>query len=441
MWQFEVLWTFYRKRNSTCMELNCFKCGQLIQSLDWENNNVKQLSVGLAHDECPNKILISNCPESMNKDLLYKLFSPYGAIMDHSITDGYGLIEYDNRESIQSAIDAMNNFEMGQHKLSVQMYIKDNKQISIIKPEEPAANLQPIQLYIYTKQQLTNFNAREISSLLVPKSKIYKKIYKQWMQLTIKHKQEVIEFIYHSKINEPNNAFTFNFIQIPDYLKKMLIFKKDIDAARYVKNQPRPKKLPSHHIIIVWGYIRNIEKKINYRRKSFIIPSTIIEICFNYYISMFIAMKIFCIEENEKLIEFQLSKGKILTQTMIVPAKYRTNIKNINNCVCIPDLMSTDLPHLQHFLDPNISYYGIFGNDMSDQSVNTFILREKINEVDHYYMSFKSPNNLQNFKNKYAKYIFCEQYGIIASDWKGLYQLKLKDINGTENYKFTKIYS
>eukprot|EP01084_Bolivina_argentea_P205123 350457_1 len=407
------------------MDVHCEYCAQPIEPTDWENNNVKQLSIGLVHTECPNKILISNCPQKISKDLLHKLFSPYGIILDISINDKYGLIEYDNKQSIQSAINSMNGFEMGANKLSVKMLtnILKNKQ-------QPKSESDASPQYKFAKETLTTFNAKEIASLLVPNSKIHKNIYKQWMQLIIQHKHDVIQFIYYSKPNDANNETIFNYIPIPDYLKSMIIFKKDIDAAYYVKNQPRVPDLPSQHVIIVYGYIRKLERKLK-DYQLFIIPSIIIELCFDYYMPI---TKIFCLEKNNKLIELELNTGQPPKRSMIIPPENRAKIHDIISCICIPDLIGTDIPFLQYYLDPNMSYYGIFGRD---QTSHQFILYEKINDVDDYYMTFTAPNELH--LETYADYLYCNEYGIIASDLDGLYQLKLKDINAMNDYKFTQL--
>ena len=63
-------------------DLFCQSCYQAITGNDWTHNNVKQLSTGFAHGQCPNKLLISNCPSTITIDLLSKIFSTYGKIIN-----------------------------------------------------------------------------------------------------------------------------------------------------------------------------------------------------------------------------------------------------------------------------------------------------------------------------------------------------------------------
>ena len=78
-------------------------------------------------------------------------------------------------------------------------------------------------------------SAREIAAFLVTNTKIYKSVYKQWMKLIIQYKNEVIDFIYFSKANDQYNTDLFNYIDLPDYLKELLL-KKQRDKLKKKEN-------------------------------------------------------------------------------------------------------------------------------------------------------------------------------------------------------------
>ena len=98
-------------------------------------------------------------------------------------------------------------------------------------------------------------SARQIASLLVTQPKLYKSVYKQWMKLIIQCKPEVLEFIYNSKANDSRNSAIFNYIEVPDYLKELIMDKER--NKQECKEIQRPKSR-----ILVSGYIRRIDQNI-----------------------------------------------------------------------------------------------------------------------------------------------------------------------------------
>merc|ERR1712129_560605 len=73
--------------------------------------------------------------------------------------------------------------------------------------------------YIYDEATLSALNAPQIASMLVPKRKLWKRIYKEWMKLIIRHKAEVVAFLFHSVANQTHSDFKY--IPVPDCLRAL----------------------------------------------------------------------------------------------------------------------------------------------------------------------------------------------------------------------------
>ena len=58
----------------------------------------------------------------MNKETLSTIFSSHGAIIDCDVTDKFAMVEYEQYDSAQRAIDKFNGFQLGSNKLSVQHF-------------------------------------------------------------------------------------------------------------------------------------------------------------------------------------------------------------------------------------------------------------------------------------------------------------------------------
>ena len=421
--------------------INCETCKLPIDGTDWSNNNVKQLSTGLAHAQCPNKLVISNCPSTITLDLLRKIFSPYGVIKDLSIYQNHAVIEYTTKESTAFAISAMQGFEMGSNKISIQYLSQLNKNDiknyfnqQIDSKQEEFSTPDGLQ-YKYNRDELLLLSAREIASFLVPNSKIYKSVYKDWMKLIIQYKQDVIEYIYYSKANDTKYADIFNYISIPDYLKELLSNKKnkklqeeEKKISDKIKNEPRLETLPSQNIIIVHGYIRRIGNTLNKGRLNGIIPSVIIKVCMDYYVSF---MSFYIYQPRQFLIEFDMNEHNKTNKVMMDQVNIK-QMKGMNSSIIISDLTSTDLPKLKYQMEQNVSYYGIFGQ--TNDSQNKLILYEK-HDNRNYYQSFTSHCSRPHDLN--YDYIYCgKEYGIISNDKYGLYQLKLTEISADNSYSF-----
>jgi len=438
------------------MDLHCQVCGQVINEADWSINNVKQLTTGFAHVQCPNKLLISNLPTSMSIALLNKIFSPYGDIKDTQIiSPHFAFIEYIDRESSTTAISAMDGFEIGVNKLRVQLLqeVHDLEQQLAADLNEPetdeqkhAKHVQQQQhnnhnnnnntdatpggsdsKYVYNREQLHLLSAREIASFLVPNAKIHRAVYKEWMQLLIQCKQDVIDYIYFSKANDNDCTDVFNYVPIPDYLKKLLVHKRNSLIADKLKNVPRAKQLPSQHIIIVHGYIRRIERTLETRLS--IIPSIIISMCFDYYVSI---MSLCVYQPRGFLVQFEINNQRRVN--LLERTQPEINmLDKMRSCVCIPDLMSSDCPKLNNVLNPRMNYLGVFGRDEHNHHLVV------MNKEDSFYARVTGVNQLALDEN--AEYVYCgkREYGLMTADYNGLWQLKFPEISDQNDYHFEKV--
>lgn len=204
----------------------CKICCNDVTSDDWKNNNIQQLYKGFVHLQCPSSLLISNIPSTMTIQLLIKIFSIYGKIINGNIYRNYhAVIKYRNKDYCTKAIAAMNGFEIGSNKLIVQYESEDfvdqhyaDTMEGYTKSMITADGSQ----YKYSKKELSLLSSRNIASFLVPRRKIYKHIHKIWMKLLIKYKSEAIEFIYYSKANDTYHSHPYNYVEIPDYLHELL---------------------------------------------------------------------------------------------------------------------------------------------------------------------------------------------------------------------------
>ena len=68
------------------------------------------------------------------------------------------------------------------------------------------------------------------------------------------------------------------------------------------QERARPSCLPSQHVVIVYGYIRKIEKRLS--RQHMILPSIIIRICFDYYVP---TMRFCALQHETQIVEFELT--------------------------------------------------------------------------------------------------------------------------------------
>lgn len=392
--------------------LNCYVCSRIIDDEDFSTSNIKQTSFGLMHVQCQNKLLISNIPNSINDDALYKLFSSFGSVLEAQVHESHGLIEFESKASAKKSMNEMNGFAIGTNKLSVKYAHVDDKHPQSQK--QHAKNYKS--RYVHSKESLRSLSAIKLCNLLNPESKKYKKMNKKWMRLIIQHQQneKVIEFIYNSKANDATNDFIYGYVAIPSYLELLI----DQETTEYFRNQKRPSWLPSQHVIIVSGYIRTkIEKRMQYKY-NWIIPAVIIEICFKYYVPN---MSFFVLEPN-LLLQFDIEQK---TKKVIIPKGAGLDLYS---CVCIPGIEQSHLPNLSQVMDKNTTYLGIFGRDRAHSQIH-FILKQNMRDI----MTFSA-----DYVKACSEFIYCGKHGIITLASDGMYQLKLQNIK-TENYKFTKL--
>ena len=199
--------------------INCYVCARVIDDEDFGANNIKQTSFGLMHIQCPNKLLISNIPISMDDDALFKLFSSFGPILEAHVNGSHGLIEFESKASAQKALKKMNGFEVDKHKLVVK-YAHIDDDISQQKKATKECKLR----YVHSRQSLRSMSTIKLVSLLVPEKKKYREMNKKWMKLIIQHQQrdEVIEFIYNSKANDATKDFIHGYVPMPQFLESLI---------------------------------------------------------------------------------------------------------------------------------------------------------------------------------------------------------------------------
>ena len=122
---------------------------------------------------------------------------------------------------------------------------------------------------------------------------------------------------------------------------------------------------------------------------------------------------------------------KVLTYKpeVLVDVKSSDIIRGMCSCLVIPELIASDVPNLSRMLDPHTVYHGVFGHDPRSHSL---ILREKLDDTECFYMLFRSAHSFERDTDS-TVYQFCgREYGVIAANWNGLYQLRLEDVHDSK---------